>query len=196
MELLERWDYGGVFLLSALDRVTISLIPSEVLLPLYGFLVRQGSFSFLPTFLIISVGSLLGEAILYWIFAWGGRWFFEKYGKYFWVYKHDLEHLDRLFSKHGAKFVFWGRFLPFARSIIAIPAGISRLGLRRFLIYSFLGMLPYNLLLIFLGYKIGENFGVIRPYLDVTEKIGIFVVMAFVTWYVYRHLEKRHATHH
>ena len=195
LELLERWGYGGVFMWSVLDRVTISLIPTEVLLPLYGFLVGRNVFSFLPIFVIISFGALAGELILYWIFAKGGRPFLEKYGKYFLVYKHDLEHLDRLFLKHGQKFVFWGRFFPVARAIVAIPAGMSRTDVKKFAVYSFLGMLPYNFLLILLGERAGENFERFRPYFDVAEKAVLAVFVLFVIWYVYRHLRRKHATH-
>jgi membrane protein DedA with SNARE-associated domain len=193
--LLEGWDYGGAFVMSALDRITISLIPTEVLLPLYGFLVGQGVFSFWPVFVIISFGALVGEVILYWIFAKGGRPFVEKYGKYFLVYKHDLDHLDQLFVKHGQKLVFWGRFLPVARAIVAIPAGISRLDIKKFAIFSFFGMLPYNFALIFLGDKMGENFERFRPYLNAAEKTALIILVAFVIWYVVRHLKRRHATH-
>lgn len=195
LELLEQWGYGGVFLLSILDRVTISLIPSEVLLPLYGFLIGRGTFLFIPVFIIISIGALVGEIILYWVFAKGGRPFLEKYGKYFWVHRHDLEHLDKLFAKHGTKFIFWGRFLPVVRSIIVIPAGISRLDIRKFIGYSFLGMLPYNFALIFLGEKTGENFERLRPYFNIAEKVVLVVLALFVIWYVYRHLRLKHATH-
>lgn len=166
LEFLEQWGYVGVFLLSVLDRVTISLIPTEVLLPLYGFLIGQGVFSFGPIFVVISVAALAGEVLLYWVFAKGGRPFLEKYGKYFLVSRHDLDHLDRLFTKHGTKLIFWGRFLPVARSIVAIPAGISRLGLKKFVVYSFLGMLPYNFFLIILGKKTGANFEYFRPYFN------------------------------
>lgn len=193
--LLEQWGYGGAFFLSILDRVTVSLIPTEVLLPLYGILLGLGSFSFWPIFLIISIGAFAGELVLYWIFAKGGRPFLEKYGRYVLVYKHDLDHLDRLFAKHGTKLVFWGRFLPFARSIVAIPAGISRLNFKKFAFYSFWGMLPYNFFLLFLGEKTGENFAAIKPYFDIAESVAVLIVAGLVGWYIYRHLKKRHLTH-
>ncbi len=195
LELLERWGYGGAFFWSAMDRITISLIPTEVLLPLYGFLIGKGAFSFLPMFLVISLGALVGEIVIYLIFAKFGRAFVERYGKYFLVSKHDLAELDRLFEKYGSKVVFWGRFLPVARAIIAIPAGISRLDIRRFSLYSFFGMLPYNLAFIFLGKKTGENFDRFRPYFDIAEKIGLAALLIFIAWYVYRHLNKKHLSH-
>ncbi|OGN03878.1 MAG: hypothetical protein A2831_03110 [Candidatus Yanofskybacteria bacterium RIFCSPHIGHO2_01_FULL_44_17] len=193
--LLERWGYGGAFFMSALDRITVALIPTEVLLPLYGFLIGRGSLSFLPAFIMISLGALAGEGVLYFIFAKGGRPFVEKYGKYFFVYKHDLEHLDRLFLKHGQKLVFWGRFLPVARAIVAIPAGISGINFKKFLVYSFLGMMPYNFLFIYLGQKAGESLEYFRAYLNIIENIALVTLALFVIWYIYRHLQRRHATH-
>ena len=181
--------------MSALDRITVSLIPTEVLLPLYGFLTGRGVFSLWPLFGIISVGALSGELVLYWIFAKGGRPFLEKYGRYFLVYKHDLEHLDRLFAKHGQKLIFWGRFLPVARAIVAIPAGIARLNFRKFAFYSFIGMMPYNLAFIILGEKTGENFDKFRPYINTVEGVGLTVLGIFIIWYIYRHLKNRHLTH-
>lgn len=195
LEILERLGYGGAFFMSALDRITVALIPTEVLLPLYGFLVGRGVFSLIPLFLIISAGALIGEILLYLIFAKGGRPFVERYGKYFLVSKHDLDHLDRLFAKHGQKLVFWGRLLPVARAIVAIPAGISRLDIKKFSLYSFLGMLPYNFALILLGEKTGENFERFRPYFNAAEKIVLVVMILFVIWYIYRHLKSRHLTH-
>lgn len=195
LALLEQLGYGGVFFLSFLDRATISLIPSEVLLPLYGFLIGKGIFSLMPVFLIISVGALLGEVVLYWIFAFGGRPFLEKYGKYFLVSKHDLGHLDRLVEKHGVALIFWGRFIPVARSIVAIPAGIARQGFKRFVFYSFFGMMPYNFFLIFLGQKTGENFSAFSPYFNITEKAALLILALLVIWYIYRHLKNRHLTH-
>lgn len=191
----DKLGYGGAFLFSILDRVSVSLIPTEVLLPLYGFLIGRGVFYLWPIFIIISFGALAGELILYVVFAKGGRPFLEKYGKYILIKKHDLEHLDRLFAKHGVKLVFWGRFLPLARSIVAIPAGVSRLSFKKFAVYSFFGMMPYNLFLLFLGKKTGENFYLLKPYFDVAEKIAVFVLAVFVFWYIYRHLKHRHATH-
>lgn len=195
LDLLESWGYLGAFFWSALDRISISLIPTEVLLPLYGFLISRGSFSFLPLFLIISIGSLMGEIVLYWIFSKGGRPIVERYGKYFLVYKHDLEHLDRLFAKHGQRFVFWGRLFPVARAIVAIPAGISRIDFKKFAIYSFLGMLPYNFGLIFLGVETGANFERFHPYFKIAEKLVLIALGVFIAWYIYSHLRNRHLTH-
>lgn len=194
-DLLSRWGYGGVFILGILDRITISLIPTEVLLPIYGFLVDSGKFDFWSTFWIVSFGSLIGEVILFWISTRLGREVVQRWGRYFFVSSHDLEHLDQLFAKHGMKIVFWGRFLPVARAIVAIPAGIGGMSLRRFTFYSFLGMLPYNFFLMFLGLKTGENIEFLSQYFVILERIAYAILAGAVAWYIYRHVKKGHATH-
>lgn len=195
LELLSRLGYSGVFVLGALDRITISLIPTEVLLPIYGLLVGQGKFSFWPTFWIISSGALLGEVVLFFISMKVGRTIVERWGRYFLVSKHDLDHLDRLFVKHGSKIVFWARLLPVGRAIVAIPAGIANLNLGKFTLYSFLGMLPYNLLFLVLGMKIDENISLFQSYFGLLNKVALFILGAAVAWYIYRHIQKRHASH-
>lgn len=193
--MLERWGYGGVFIWGALDRITVSLIPTEVLLPLYGFLVAKGAFGFWLLFGIINIGALTGELVLFGVATKVGREVVERWGKFFLVTKHELEHLDRLFDRHGAKIVFLGRFLPVVRAIVAIPAGIAGISWRKFAIFSFLGMLPYNFLFIFLGLKLGENVSLVEPYLDALEKIAWAVLAILAGWYVYRHIGRKHATH-
>ncbi|HXK35853.1 MAG TPA: DedA family protein [Candidatus Paceibacterota bacterium] len=193
--LLASVGYGGMFLLSLLDRATVFLIPSEVLLPLYGWLVGQGILSLWPTFLVISLGAIAGEVILFGIFYQGGRPFLERYGKYFLISQHDLNHLDRLFGKYGAQLVFWGRFLPVARALVAIPAGVSRMPFKEFTFYSFVGMLPYNFALIYLGAKLGERAAILSEYFHKFDYLGTGALVAFIAWYIYRHIKGKHLTH-
>ena len=135
---LESLGYAGVFFVSLLDRLTVFLIPAEIVLPAFGILVSQAKFSFWPVMIWVTVGNFLGNLGLYFVFLKGGRPFLEKYGKYFLITKHDLEHLDKLFLKYGDKIVFWGYFIPSAgRSIIPIPAGISKMNLYKFSLYTF-----------------------------------------------------------
>ena len=195
LEMLSRFGYGGAFVLGALDRITISLIPTEILLPAYGFLVSMGRMDLWLTFWIISFGAVLGELVLFWVSAKLGREVVERWGRYFFVSKHDLQHLDRLFAKHGTKIVFWGRLLPVARSLVAIPAGIGGMNWKPFAAYSFLGILPYNFLFMYLGTKAGENLEFFRQYFSVLEKIAYAILIIAIVWYVYRHLSKKHLTH-
>ena len=195
----DRVNYLIFFLLSLADRVTLVLIPSEVVVPFAGFLVAQGKFAFWPMLAVITAGTLVGEAILFWFSLRGGRWFLEKYGKYFFVSKHDLEHAEELFKKHGGKIVFWGRLIPVARMLIAIPAGVAKMRTGTFLFYTLLGMIPYNLALLYISFVVGDNRQLLT---ETTEKyFGRFdlyfaiVFAVFVIWYIYRHIKNKHITH-
>src|SRR3989338_9484346 len=188
-----------IFLLAVADRITLVLVPSEVVVPFAGFLVAQGRFSFWLVLAVITLGTLVGEILLFWFSKKVGRWFFEKYGKYFFVSKHDLEHVEQLFKKHGGKIVFWGRIIPVVRMLIAIPAGISKMQFKKFILFTLFGMLPYNLVFLYLGYLAGDN----RQFLtDITEKyFGRFdwyfgaTIVALVVLYILRHIKRKHLTH-
>ena len=195
LDLLSRLGYSGAFVLGALDRITVSLIPTEVLLPAYGFLVSMGRMDFWLVYWVISFGAAVGELVLFWVSRKFGREVADRWGRYFFVSKHDLQHLDRLFAKYGAKIVFWGRLMPVARALVAVPAGISIIGWRRFAVYSFFGMLPYNFLFLYLGTKAGENLDFFRHYFVILEKIVYVILIIAIGWYVYRHLSKKHLTH-
>ena len=195
----EQANLLTIFLLAVADRVTLVLVPSEVVVPFAGFLVAQGRFDFWLMLAVITFGTLAGEIILFWLSAKVGRRFFIKYGKYFFVAKHDLEHVEQLFKKHGGKIVFWGRIIPVARMLIAIPAGISHMKLGKFIFYTFLGMLPYNLVFLYLGYLFGGNRQLLAETME--KYFGRFdwyfgaIIIVLVVWYIFRHIKRKHLTH-
>jgi membrane protein DedA with SNARE-associated domain len=87
----------------------------------------------------------------------GGRPVIEKYGKYVLLSHHELDLADRLFAKHGAAVVFWARLLPVIRTFIAFPAGVARMNMTKFLVYTFVGSFPWCLGLAWVGMKLGEK---------------------------------------
>ncbi len=198
-KIADRINLLTIFLLAVADRVTLVLVPSEVIVPLAGWLVAQGRVNFWLMLAVITLGTLAGEVLLFWFSMRVGRWFFEKYGKYFFVSKHDLEHVEQLFKKHGGKVVFWGRIIPVARMLIAIPAGISRMRLPKFIWYTFLGMLPYNLAFLYLGYLVGGNRQrlneVTAKYFNRFDLYFGLAILVLIAWYIWRHLKKKHFTH-
>ncbi len=188
--------YAGVFWASFLDRLTIFLTPAEIILPAFGILISQAKFSFWPVMAWVTLGNFLGNLALYLIFLKGGRLFLEKYGRYFLITKHDLEHLDRWFVKYGDKIVFWGYFIPSSgRSIIPIPAGISRMRLSKFSLYTFLGSIPLNFLYVYIGIKAGDNLDKVFGYLEKFNYVFVVLLVVLVIWYIYRHKKKKHLTH-
>ena len=196
INFLGTFGYFGIFFLSFLDRLTIFLIPAEIVLPAFGLLISQGKFVFWPVLIWVTVGNFLGNLALYFIFFKGGRSFLEKYGRYVLISKHELDHLDRWFLKYGDKIIFIGYLVPAAiRSLIPIPAGLSRMSLSKFCLYTLIGSLPLNFLYVFVGMKAGDNLNKILDYFEKFNYIIIVAVIILIIWYVYRHIKNRHLTH-
>jgi len=188
--------YAGVFSFSFLDRLTIFLVPAEVVLPAFGILISQGRFPFWPVMIWITIGSFLGNLALYYIFYKGGRPFLQQYGKYFLITSHELGHLDRWFQKYGEKFLVWGYFLPTSiRSLVPVLAGILRMNVRRFSVYTFFISMPLNFLYVYAGMKAGDNFDRILDWAERFNYIAIGLIVVLVAAYVYRHKTGRHLTH-
>lgn len=180
--------YGGVILLMAIESANIPL-PSEIIMPFSGFLVAQGVFNLWLTGLAGAIGCVVGSVVSYWVGAWGGRPLIKKYGKYILFSEHDLNLADHWFKKHGESTVFFGRLLPVVRTFISFPAGITRMNFGRFVIYSFLGSLPWTLALAYVGQKMGENWEAIRNYTHKFDWLIIGLLLIGIAWWIKRHLK-------
>jgi membrane protein DedA with SNARE-associated domain len=187
--------YPGIFLLMLLESCGIPM-PSEVIMPFSGFLVADGKMLFWLIVAMGTLGNLVGSLLAYWIGYRGGRPLIEKYGKYILISKHDLDLADSWFKKYGDWTVFFGRLLPVIRTYISFPAGISKMDVKRFSIYTTLGALPWTALFACLGVKMGNNWELIRAKLHNFDiAIGIIVIVCLVL-YVLRHIKhsKKEAT--
>ena len=190
--------YGGIVLLMAIESACIPL-PSEIIMPFSGYLVSTGELNLWGVAIAGAVGCVLGSLVAYWVGMYGGRPFIEKYGRYILLSRHDLDIADRWFAKRGEVIVFVSRLLPAIRTFIAFPAGVARMNLTRFVIYTFAGSLPWCLGLAYAGQKLGEQWDK-----DDTLKtwfhrfdflIGIAGVI-FVAWWIWRHVKhSRPAAH-
>lgn len=196
VDLIGTLGYLGVFILSFLDRLTVFLIPAEIVLPAFGILVSQNTFSFWPVMIWVSIGSFLGNLILYYIFLKGGRIFLERHGRYLLISKHDLNHLDHWFSKYGDRLVLIGYIIPTSvRSLVPILAGVSRMNTVKFSLYTLIGFVPLNLLYVLAGIKAGDNLDKIIRYFERFNYVALVIIVVFAIWYVYRHLKYKHFTH-
>src|SRR3989338_8372577 len=148
--------YGGIFLLMALESCGVPM-PSEVIMPFSGFLVFKGEMNFWAVVFLGTAGNLAGSLLAYEIGRRGGRPLIEKYGKYILISHHDLNLADKLFVKYGQAVVFVGRLLPVVRTYISFPAGIAKMDLKKFALYTSLGALPWCILFTWLGVKMGAN---------------------------------------
>ncbi|MGH2401807.1 MAG: DedA family protein [Candidatus Limnocylindria bacterium] len=196
--------YVGVAAAVALETI-VAPIPSEVILPMAGWKVSQSAVD--PSVVepltglawniplavaLATVGSVVGALVGYAIGAWGGRPLLDRYGRYVGIGDSDLDRADRWFERWGSWAVFLGRMVPLVRTFVSYPAGISRMPMGRFLLFSTLGSLPWNAALIYAGFVVGENYPVIeaalKPFEYVIYAVVIGAVLAFVgrSWWTKR----------
>jgi len=130
--------------------------------------------------------------VAYWIGMYGGRPLIERYGRFILISRHDLDLADRWFAKYGEAIVFTSRLLPVIRTFIAFPAGVARMNIPRFIIYTFAGSLPWCLALAYVGQLLGEQWDK-NPALKTWFHrfdfvIGIIIVLA-AAWWIWRHVK-------
>ena len=188
LEIINTTGYVGIFILSALESAAIP-IPSEVVIPFSGFLVASGKFSFWSVVAVSTLANLTGSIILFLVGRSGGRWILEHYGKYILIHKKDLDMADKWFSKHGSATVFWGRMLPVVRTFISLPAGIAKMGIARFSLFTFLGALPWNFALTLIGLKAKENWDILHGYFEKADILIMIMVVVLVGWYIWKHIK-------
>jgi membrane protein DedA with SNARE-associated domain len=177
--IVDRLGALGVGLLILLENV-IPPIPSEVILPLAGFRARTGSLNVLAVWPAATAGSVLGALLLYGLGAWlgydrlhrlaGHRWFV-------FVSQKDLERGDAVFDRHGGKVVLLARCVPFLRSVVSIPAGISGMPLLRFLVLTTVGSGVWNAAFIALGWVLGENWGQVEGWIGPVSYVVVGLVV-------------------
>lgn len=192
IELLAGWltalltaaGASGIFLAMMIESACIPL-PSEVILPFAGILVSQGTLSFWSAVLWAILGQLTGSILTYYIGMYGGRPFIERYGKYVLIRKHEMDVAERYFAKYGEITAFVTRLLPGVRTFISLPAGIARMPLWRFLLYSVLGALPWTIFLVWAGTKVGRIWENPKwhPFFRGAEVVVLLGLIGLVVWF-------------
>jgi membrane protein DedA with SNARE-associated domain len=135
--------------------------------------------------LVGTIGNTLGSLVAYAIGAWGGRPFLERYGKYLLIRQHEIEIADRFFERWGSQTVFFSRLLPIVRTFISFPAGVVRMDLRKFVIYSTAGALLWSTALAWAGVQLGSNWVEIREMLqpfDLAIAVAVLVGFVVIVW--------------
>lgn len=191
--VISTLGYGGIVLLMAIESACIPL-PSEIIMPFSGYLVFKGEMTLWGVAMAGAVGCVAGSIPAYYLGMLGGRPLVEKYGKWVLISHHDLHIADRWFEKHGEIIIFIGRLLPAVRTFIAFPAGIARMHMGRFILYTFAGSLLWCWLLAYAGMKMGENWEALKIYFHQFHYGIVFAAVIFMIWYIRRHLKalKRH----
>lgn len=161
LEVITGMGYWGILI-----GLAIEVIPSEIVLAYAGYLAYQGEINMVEAVIFGTIGCLLQQIVLYAIGIYGGRPFVDKYGKYLHIKPKHIDLTERWFNKYGAGVVFTSRFIPVVRQAISIPAGIARMNLAKFLFYTGLASIPWAILFVTLGKKLGENWE------SINEKAG------------------------
>lgn len=182
-EAIAATGYWGIAIGMAIESANIPL-PSEVILPYGGYLVSTGRLEFYRAVLAGTIGGTGGSILSYYLGLKGGRPFLVKYGRYFGFSMKHLEQAAGWFERYGEATVFFTRLMPIVRTFISLPAGIGGMNFKKFVFYTFMGSLPWSVLLIYVGLKLGQNWKAIEPLyhkLDIVVVAGL-VVLALYLW--------------
>ncbi len=185
--------YFGVAGLMAAESACIPL-PSEVIMPFAGYIASTGRFNLVLVATVGALGCNVGSTLAYAVGARGGRSLVERWGHYIALNPGDLDRADRFFQRFGGLAVLVGRLLPVVRTFIALPAGIARMPMLPFQLYTFIGSWPWCYALAYAGYLLGERWQSDPRLRAVMHQLDVAIISMLVlglVWFVFRHLRHR-----
>jgi membrane protein DedA with SNARE-associated domain len=187
VEVISAAGYLGVAALMAIESACIPL-PSEAIMPFAGYLASTGRFSLAGAATVGALGCNIGSTIAYVVGAQGGRAVFERWGHYVLISQADIRRADQFFARYGAATVFFGRLLPVVRTFIAFPAGLARMPMVKFQVYTFLGSWPWCFALAYIGYLLGARWDsdpTFRRLVHEFDTVVVVAVAAGFAWFVW-----------
>ncbi|MGH2347338.1 MAG: DedA family protein [Chloroflexota bacterium] len=192
--LYTTFGYAGILIAMAIESCCIPL-PSELIMPLAGFMTvaaagHKAQFSLWGVTLVGALGCVVGSSIAYVIGYTGGRDLMLKYGKYVLISRRDAARADAFFAKRGDITVFVSRLLPVVRTFISLPAGMTRMRFGHFVALTFLGSLPWCLLLAFIGHQLGRHWDDVGTWLHRFDALIVLGVLVLFALYVRRHIRE------
>ncbi|RIN23520.1 DedA family protein [Staphylococcus succinus] len=193
-QFMEKFGYWGIAFLIFLENV-FPPIPSEIILTFGGFMTTKSDLGFVGVTITSTIGSVLGAIALYGIGAWIGERnlyrFINRYGKILRVKTKDLDKTIGWFEKYGYWTIFFCRFVPLLRSLISIPAGLTRMNLPLFIVFTTIGTLIWNVVLIYLGQAVGGNWHTIVNYMNVYSRIIYIVLAILIIFLIWKWLKRQ-----
>ncbi len=191
VETVGSLGYTGIFIMMFLES-SFFPFPSEVVMIPAGYLAYKGEMNMYLVILFGILGSLAGSLFNYYLAIKFGRKFLIKYGKYFFIKEETIIRMEEFFKKHGHISTFSGRLIPVVRQYISLPAGLAKMNLFVFSLYTSLGAGIWVIILAVLGYYLGDNEGLIKEYLRYIIVIILIALMLLAFWY-YKKLQKAKA---
>lgn len=188
VETVGSLGYAGIFIMMFLES-SFFPFPSEVVMIPAGYLVYKGEMNMYLVILFGILGSLAGALFNYYLAVKFGRKFLIKYGRYFFIKEETIIKMENFFKSHGHISTFSGRLIPAVRQYISFPAGLARMNLTIFCIYTSLGAGIWVIILTLLGYFLGDNQVLIKEYLHIIITV-ILVSLAVLAFWYYKRLKK------
>ncbi len=188
---INQCSYVGIFVLMTLESMVFP-IPSELVMPFAGFLIFSGHFDPLAVMVASSLGSVAGSLLSYGMGRLGEP-VVLRYGRYLLLNVHHLEWTKKFFDRHGGKTVFISRFIPVVRHLISIPAGLARMSLAPFLVYTLVGATLWNGFLTYLGMRLQENWWIIQRYTHILDYLIVAVLVAVAAYFFWKLKHSREA---
>jgi membrane protein DedA with SNARE-associated domain len=185
-DLVTDYGYIGIFVLMVASAACIP-IPSEITLLVGGWYAGDGRLDFFWVGTIALVGTLVGSAIAYALGRTGGRALLERYGKYVFMRPHEIDRAEKWWDRHGDAATFFGRMVPIIRTFISLPAGITRMPIAKFALYTLLGSAVWSYGLTYIGLKVGENWEEVSSYMRIpTILVGVLLLGLGARWFMKR----------
>ena len=192
IELISSLGYPGIFVLMTIEGI-ITPIPSELIIPFAGYLSAEGEMNLVLVIAVGTAGAAIGNTVAYYIGYRVGRPLIERYGKYIWLDERDLGLAERWFAKYGDIGILLGHAIPGVRSFISFPAGIGKMRVKRFVLFSTIGALIWTTVLALAGYVLIDEW---RRFAETTDNIDLYVLVAaiaIIMGYVYWSKRRRRA---
>ncbi|MHC1716745.1 MAG: DedA family protein [Candidatus Dojkabacteria bacterium] len=196
VNLIESIGYPGVGIAMFIESF-FAPIPSELILPFSGFVASNGSLNIYLVIVVASISAYIGSLPFYIIGRWGNSSvirFIEKYGKYLFISKDDLDKGFQIFERYGNGIVFLGRLIPIVRTVISFPAGVAKMKFGLFTLYTLLGTAIWSSILALAGFYLGSKWEIVSVYVGKYENVIIVVlvvaIVVYILWSIRRNLNR------
>lgn len=192
ISIIAKTGYSGIFFLMTIESACIPL-PSEVTMPFAGFLVSRGKLDLWIAALSGGLGNLAGSLVAYYIGFWGQehvvRQIIKKWGKYVLISEREFDRAQRWFIKYDEPIVFFSRLLPAVRTFISLPAGIAKMPIKKFILYTILGSFIWSFFLTYVGMILGNNWTSLKIYFHKFDIVIVATFIILVGLYIYKKLK-------
>jgi membrane protein DedA with SNARE-associated domain len=185
LDKLEGLGYWGIMF-----GLMIEVIPSEIVLAFGGYLVSKGEITFTGAVIFGTIGGVIAQIFVYWLGRYAGRPFLERFGKYIFIQKKHIDISEQWFQRYGTGVIFTARFIPVVRHAISIPAGIARMPLWIFTLYTTLAVIPWSIFFVYIGKKLGDNWREVKhiaePYVLPFIIVSLGLTCIYILFKIFR----------